>query len=53
MYTNEYAGAPKGRAGFPCHKSYIYSWEQERKKRERDGTKEKSFSYEMATLRLT
>lgn len=52
MYTNEYAGAPKGRAGFPCHKSYMYSREQERKKESKKQTKE-PFYYGMATLRLT
>lgn len=50
---NEHAGAPKGRAGFPCHKSYIYLRKREtEKKRERERTKE-PFYYRMVTLRLT
>lgn len=37
MYTNEHAGAPKGRAGFPCHKSYMYSRKREKEEEEKRG----------------
>lgn len=55
MYTNEHAGAPKGRAGFPCHKSYTYSRESSG---ERKGVRDRRHKGAIllrngATLRLT